>query len=201
MAKRSYGQRCSLAYAVDLLGERWTLLIFRELLVQPMRYGELAKHLEGIGTNLLSQRLRELEEAGLVERAGQRRQAPYRLTRPGRELEPAILALIRWGFRYAMSGEDDFHRDHWDLLAMKALFVPERSSRTLVVQFDSEALTAWVRASPDGFEHGFGRHRAPDFIVKGTVDEFRSGRATIDGRDSAALDAFLATFDVPERVG
>lgn len=198
MAKRTYGQRCSLAYAVDLLGERWTLLIFRELLIQPLRYRDLLRHLEGIGTNLLSQRLRELEEAGLVERAEEGRQSPYRLTAAGRELESAILELIRWGYRRRIDGEDDLHREHWDLLAMKAFFVPERAARPLTMQFASEPLTAWVRISPQGFDHGFGESAEPDIVVAGTVDDLRTrGRAVIT-HGAEALASFTAAFELPD---
>lgn len=198
MAKRTYGQRCSLAYAVDLLGERWTLLIFRELLIQPLRYRDLLRHLAGIGTNLLSQRLRELEESGLVERVDDSRQAPYRLTDAGRELEPAILELIRWGYRHAIDGEDDLHREHWDLLAMKAFHVPDRCRRALTLQFRSEPLTAWARSSPHGFEHGFGLCTEPDIVVEGTVDDLRTRGASVVSRGADALTDFSAAFVLPD---
>ena len=83
MPKRSYQQNCALAYALDLLGERWTLLIVRELLIGPRRYGELLDNLTGIGTNLLADRLRELQAQGLIEKHGQR----YELSEPGRLIE------------------------------------------------------------------------------------------------------------------
>lgn len=198
MPKRTYGQRCSLAYAVDLLGERWTLLIFRELLIQPQRYRDLLRHLDGIGTNLLSQRLRELEEAGLVERVDDSRQSPYRLTQAGRDLEPAILELIRWGYRRAIDGEDDLHREHWDLLAMKAFFVPERCTRPLTLQFASEPLTAWVRISPHGFEHGFGEAAEADIVVAGTVGDLRMRGAAAVTRGAQGLAGFTAAFELPD---
>src|SRR3989442_1571566 len=98
---RSYGQYCALAKALDLVGERWTLLIVRELLINgPSRYTDLRRGLPGIATNLLAQRLHELEKSGLV--AGVEAPPPVatsliELTPRGRELEPILLQLGRWG--------------------------------------------------------------------------------------------------------
>ena len=101
---RSYGQYCSVAKALDVIGDRWTLLIIRELLLQgPCRYTDLRNGLPGIATNLLSDRLRELEAAGLVRRE---EAAPpvattlFHLTEAGAGLEPALEALGAWGIRY-----------------------------------------------------------------------------------------------------
>ena len=93
---RTYNQDCILAHALDLLGERWTLLIVRDLFLGPQRFGDLQAGLPGIGANLLSKRLKELEEAGLVEQAGGR----YRLTQTGEELRPPIRALVKWAMMY-----------------------------------------------------------------------------------------------------
>src|ERR687892_159692 len=100
MAERSYEQYCPLACALDLLGERWTLLIVRDLLAGPKRYTDLRRGLTGLATDLLTERLRKLERVGLVAR----RELPppagvtvYELTERGRELKPAILALARFG--------------------------------------------------------------------------------------------------------
>src|SRR3954454_19011185 len=100
MAKRSYDQYCPAAKALDLVGERWTLLLVRELLLGPRRYGDLLEALPGIGTNLLSERLRRLEEANILRR---RRLDPpagstvYEVTEEGWELEPVLLPLGRFG--------------------------------------------------------------------------------------------------------
>src|ERR1022692_5071124 len=97
---RSYGQYCGLAKALDIIGDRWTLLIVRELLIRPCRYTDLRQGLPGIATNLLADRLRELEEAGILTRE---EAAPpvattlFRLTKRGKELEPALLLLDTWG--------------------------------------------------------------------------------------------------------
>ena len=89
---RRYNQFCALARALDVVGERWTLLIVRELLLGPRRFNELARALPGIGRNLLAARMRELREAGLVER----RAPGYDLTPRGRALEETLFALTRW---------------------------------------------------------------------------------------------------------
>lgn len=98
---RTYNQDCSLAHALDLLGERWTLLIIRDLFLGPQRFGDLHANLPGIGANLLSKRLKELEEAGLVEAvsSGEAR-GRYRLTQTGEELRPSIRALMKWSIMY-----------------------------------------------------------------------------------------------------
>lgn len=102
MAKRSYQQYCGIAAALDLLGERWTLLIVRDLLIGPKRFTDLLEGLPGVGTGLLSQRLRELEESGVIEKAALLPPAAstvYRLTPDGEGLRPAMLSLLRWGSR------------------------------------------------------------------------------------------------------
>ena len=105
MSVRSYGQFCGLARALDVVGDRWNLLIVRELLVGPMRYGELAASLGGIATNLLADRLRSLESSGVIERRlGQTSGVVYALTPWGSELREAVEALIRWSFPLMVSG-------------------------------------------------------------------------------------------------
>ncbi|MEX0644986.1 MAG: helix-turn-helix domain-containing protein, partial [Parvularculaceae bacterium] len=104
---RTYNQDCVLAYALDLLGERWTMLMIRELFLGPRRFGDLHAALPGLGTNLLSKRLKELEEAGLIvaptaaETRGQ-----YRLSEAGEELRPMIRALMFWSIEYFMGRPD-----------------------------------------------------------------------------------------------
>src|SRR6266566_415342 len=101
---RTYGQYCSIARALDLVGDRWTLLIVRELLLQgPCRFTDLKNGLPGIATNLLSTRLTELEDAGLISREN----APppiatvlYSLTDSGLALEPVLKSLGLWGLRH-----------------------------------------------------------------------------------------------------
>jgi DNA-binding HxlR family transcriptional regulator len=99
MATRDYGQYDAITRSVELIGERWALLIVRDLLVGPRRYGELAAGLPRIPTNVLATRLRELQEAGIIRRAPRSRIIVYELTPYGRELEPIVLALGAWGFK------------------------------------------------------------------------------------------------------
>ncbi|OFX00443.1 MAG: hypothetical protein A3E78_16150 [Alphaproteobacteria bacterium RIFCSPHIGHO2_12_FULL_63_12] len=99
---RTYNQDCVLAYSLDLLGERWTFLIIRELFLGPRRFGDLHAALPGIGTNLLSKRLKELEEAGLIAPAGDSRNQ-YRLSDAGEGLRPALRSLMFWAIEYFMN--------------------------------------------------------------------------------------------------
>jgi DNA-binding HxlR family transcriptional regulator len=98
--RRDYKQYCGLARALELVGERWALLIIRDLSVRPRRYTDLLEGLLGIPTNVLSTRLKELEQSGVVERRvapAPQRGVLYALTPAGQALEPAVLTLGRWG--------------------------------------------------------------------------------------------------------
>src|SRR5256886_7021284 len=98
--KRTYGESCAASHALDLVGERWALLVVRELLLGPKRFTDLRSGLPHVGPDMLSQRLRELEAAGLIERATLPPPAAarvYALTARGHELEPVVLALGRFG--------------------------------------------------------------------------------------------------------
>jgi DNA-binding HxlR family transcriptional regulator len=99
VAAREYGQYCGVTQALELVGERWALLIVRDLLVGPRRYGELAEGLPRIPSNILAARLKELQAAGILRRAPRSRVIVYELTPYGRELEPVVLALGAWGFK------------------------------------------------------------------------------------------------------
>lgn len=104
MARRSYDlPDCGLAVALDLLGERWTLLIVRELLLGPQRYTDLNDSLDGLSTNLLAERLRHLESHGIIARTELPPPAAstvYQLTAIGEDLEPLIVQLAMWGGRF-----------------------------------------------------------------------------------------------------
>lgn len=123
--RKSYGQFCALARTLDRIGDRWTLLIVRELLLGPARYGDLQTALPGLATNLLALRLRQLETDGLIQRAidpAHRPRRTYELTDRGRALEPVLLEMIRWGAGYMSSGPGaDAVDDRWALLAVRAL--------------------------------------------------------------------------------
>ena len=99
MAARDYGQYGGLTQALEVVGERWALLIVRDLLVGPRRYGELAAGLPRIPSNILAARLKELQAAGVIRRMPRSRIIVYELTPYGHELEPAVLALGAWGFK------------------------------------------------------------------------------------------------------
>lgn len=99
MAARDYGQYGGIARALELVGERWALLIVRDLLVGPRRYGELAAGLPRIPSNILAARLKELQAAGVLRRVPYSRVIVYELTPYGRELEPIVLELGAWGFK------------------------------------------------------------------------------------------------------
>ena len=99
MAAREYGQYSGITRAMELVGERWALLIIRDLLVGPRRYGELAGGLHRIPSNILATRLKELQAAGVIRRVPHSRVIVYELTAYGRELEPVVLALGAWGFK------------------------------------------------------------------------------------------------------
>lgn len=130
--RRSYDQWCAVARALDLVGERWTMLIVRDLLVGPKRYTDLLAGLPGIGTNLLAQRLRELEAEGLIERSILPPPAAttvYRLTEVGAALQPVVFALGQWGFRFLGRPRpgDAFLPDPF-FLSLHASFRPERAA-------------------------------------------------------------------------
>lgn len=128
MSRRKYGQFCPLAKALDVLGERWTLLIVRELLTGPKRYTDLRAGLPGMATDLLAARLRELQEAGVIGRREVPRPTPatvYELTERGRALRPVIMELSRWGRPLLADPADDQLPDSALLLGLEAAFRPE----------------------------------------------------------------------------
>jgi len=124
--KRLYGQFCGLAGALDLVGERWTLLVIRELLPGPTRYNDILVNLPGIGPNLLSLRLRTLAEAGVLEQRRTEhdgRGREYQLTERGEALREPVLALARWGLGQLSTagGERGETRASWSFLAVEAM--------------------------------------------------------------------------------
>jgi DNA-binding HxlR family transcriptional regulator len=124
---RSYGQYCAAAKALDAVGERWTLLVIRELLTGPKRYTDLRDGLPGISTDLLAARLHDLEAEGLVERQVLPPPAAskvYALTDDGSALEPVLVALSRWGARRLSTDQDGEFRSHWLTLSLRSMFTP-----------------------------------------------------------------------------
>ncbi|GAA1798458.1 winged helix-turn-helix transcriptional regulator [Luedemannella flava] len=124
--KRQYGQFCGLASAMDLIGERWTILIVRELLIGPGRFGDMIENLPGVSPNMLADRLRFLTEQGIIEVdkvPGDARGKLYRLTPLGAQLRPAIHVLARWGMNF-LTEEDatrSASRAAWGFLAVQTM--------------------------------------------------------------------------------
>ncbi|HEX2125285.1 MAG TPA: winged helix-turn-helix transcriptional regulator [Thermoleophilaceae bacterium] len=176
MGKR-YDQYCPMAHALSLVGERWALLIVRELLHGPKRYTDLAEGLPGIGTNILAGRLRDLEQDGIV----QKRTLPppaastvYELTDYGAGLEEVLYALARWGARsLGPPGPEDELYPEWGLNAFAALFDPEAArglSETYVLKIDDDVFTARLR---DGrLEASVGAAEDADVVVELDMDTF-----------------------------
>ncbi len=178
MSRRSYRQNCALAHAADIIGERWTLLILRDLLIGPRRYGELASSLAGMGSNLLAARLKQLEADGIVERAdGPEGQRLYRLSDLGRALEPAVLALVRWGFSMSARNRADYsHQDRWDVLALRAAFRPDRApADPVTVGFTGGNPPVWVTVDGGSLYWDF-EDQPADVLVDGSLADLNSAR-------------------------
>lgn len=128
--KRTYQQYCGLASGLDIVGERWTLLIIRELLMGPARYSDILANLPGLGTNLLAERLKFLVAKGVVRQVdvrGTGAQLAYALTPAGEQLRPVILGLARWGLEFIEDFRaEDTVRPHWGFLAVEAMLEQER---------------------------------------------------------------------------
>lgn len=128
-ATRTYGDRCGIARALDVLGDRWALLVIRELLLGPKRFTDLRAGLPNMGPDVLSQRLRDLEDAGVVTRDSLPPPAAsrvYGLTERGQELEPVLLGLGRWGSREEFPADSELGPDA-AVLALKTMFDPRRA--------------------------------------------------------------------------
>lgn len=137
MTRRSYLQFCGLARALDVVGERWTLLLVRELLLGERRYSDLLASLPGLTTNLLAARLKDLTRLGLVTT---NTDGAYALTDEGAALEPAIMELARWGGRYLKDGPRKKDRIDlsWALLSLKRRY---RGGLDLVLAIEADG--AW----------------------------------------------------------
>jgi DNA-binding HxlR family transcriptional regulator len=152
MTSRSYHQFCGLAYALDLVGERWTLLIIRELVAGPRRFKDLLDGLPGVSTNLLAERLKSLEQHSLVRRRALPAPAGstvYELTEQGQALEPALLELGRWGSQFVPPSSEDAAvlRLGSYALTLKTFFRPELAEgvdETYAVEIDNEVLQVQI---------------------------------------------------------
>jgi DNA-binding HxlR family transcriptional regulator len=170
---RSYRQYCSVAKALDVVGDRWTLLIVRELLLRgPSRYTDLRAGLPGIATNLLADRLRELEQAGIIER----QDAPppvattlFRLTARGEELRPVVDALGRWGIPLmSETSPDEAFRSHWLRLPVEVFLVdraPDEPPVTIEVNTGDQPMR--IEAADGELNLRPGRAEHPDASLTG----------------------------------
>src|SRR5688500_6355076 len=150
--RRDYRQFCAVAKALDVVGERWTLLIVRDLMMGPKRYTDLSEGLPGLGTDLLTDRLRTLEKAGLVRRRTLPPPAPatvYELPERGAQLGPVIGGLARVGFGFLEGQPDDADvRVERLVLSLRASFKPDAAAgrdRTVQLELGDERYVVSVR--------------------------------------------------------
>lgn len=208
---RDYGQYCGLARALEVVGERWNLLIVRQLLIGPARYGELRDGLSGIATNLLTDRLRALETTGVVERrlSEDANAITYALTPWGAQLRKPINALIRWSTPLMIRGpEGDEFRPDGLLVALPALFagrVPVNQSVAVGISVDGVIVQLRATESgidvdmPDGGKLDAVLHADPQVVLGLAAGALSfddvAALVDIDGNESA-LRHF---FDAPKR--
>jgi DNA-binding HxlR family transcriptional regulator len=214
-AKRTYGDRCGVARALDLVGERWALLVVRELLLGPKRFTDLRTGLPHLSPDVLSQRLRELEQAGIVRR---RKLAPpagssvYELTDWGHELEPVVIALGRWGSRAPFPSADAEIGVDSLVIALMTLF-DATAADGLTASYDLRLGEDrfHARVADGRFEVARGSAEHPDVTVEtdpGTLSALlwhghplaeaqRSGGITIAGSTPVAR-RLLGLFPAPE---
>jgi DNA-binding HxlR family transcriptional regulator len=216
MKSRSYNQFCALAYALDIVGERWTLLIIRELLTGPRRFKDLVDGLPGISTNLLAERLKSLEREGLL---GRRVLPPpagstvYELTPLGRALEEAVLELGKWGSRFLPPSLEDLAMPSLGAatVAIKAFFHPQQaqgSNETYELHLGHEILQVQVKDGELRVQQGQALKADVRFhtdmpIFMGLFSGQLEPEEAIAGRlihiegDPGALRRFLALSSVP----
>ncbi|MBB6464327.1 DNA-binding HxlR family transcriptional regulator [Aminobacter lissarensis] len=211
---RSYDDGCATAHALDLIGERWALLVVRELLFGPKRFTDLRTDLRTISPNVLTQRLETLEETGIVRR---RKLPPpaaswiYELTEWGSDLENTIVTLGKWAARSPFLEQGLPISRAGLLLAMRAMYAPSNDGG-FCVRLDMPDGTATVAGTPDGFEihTGDDTSKAAQAMFSGTsgvLDSILFGNVTIDAAvtagdakiagDRTAIDRFLRAFPMP----
>jgi DNA-binding HxlR family transcriptional regulator len=202
---RTYGDPCGVARALDRVGERWALLIVRDLLLGPKRFTDLRGGLPQVSPDVLAQRLRELESAGIVQR---RKLAPpaasqvYELTEWGQELEPVVIALGRWGSRAPLPpGDAELGVDAF-VIALKTVFEPS-AAEGLRASYELRLGEHRFHARVAGGRHDVARGNAgrPDATIEtdpGTLATvlWHGGDArdlTVEG-DRSAVTRFLTLF-------
>jgi len=207
---RSYGQNCALAKALDVIGDRWTLLIVRELMIRDCcRYTDLRNGLPGIATNLLTERLKDLEKAGLLTREA----APppvattlFRLTMRGKELEPVISALGRWGAPLlADRARKEAFCDHWVILPLR-LYVRDKSPCERPVRIGlraGEELATLETVGDGSVRVQAGKAAPPDANIEGTPQQILAlltGTMSLAGARAKGL-RYEGNADVLHRFG
>lgn len=175
--KRAYDDPCGIARALDVVGERWALLVIRELVLGPKRYTDLRTGLRGVSTDVLSQRLRQLEQAGVllqVTLPPPTAARVYELTDRGRELEPVLHALGRWGSREPLQGRDREMTVDAFGVALSTVFDPQRAhglDATVALVVDGDHLVVAVH---DGLlELRRGEPDQPDARIQSSVTALR----------------------------
>jgi DNA-binding HxlR family transcriptional regulator len=214
MSGRTYGQFCGLAHALELVGERWALLVVRDLVLGPKRFSDLRRGLPRIPTNILSARLKELEAAGVVRRRLLPRPAAgvaYELTEYGLELEDVVLRLGLWGAKSL--GEPlpaDIVTTDSLTLALRATFRPE-AARKLRAGYELRVGEIVVHARIDrgSLEAGAGPLPEADLVIEtgpairallagelGPAEAIESGGVRLTG-DTELLTRFVEVFQIP----
>jgi DNA-binding HxlR family transcriptional regulator len=193
--KRSYGDPCGIARALDVLGERWALLVVRELVLGPKRFTDLRAHLPGLATDVLSQRLRQLEQAGVLHQVALPAPASghaYELTERGRDLEPVLHALGRWGSQESFEAVTHEMTVDAFAVALATVFDPSRAvgvHATLALVVDGDALVAEVDDAALTLRRGDADQ--PDARIEGSVSALREvlwrGRPLTDAEDAGAV--------------
>ncbi|MFC9441030.1 winged helix-turn-helix transcriptional regulator [Nocardia sp. NPDC057030] len=168
---RSYEQFCALARALDLVGERWTLLIVRELLPGPLRYNELKSSLAGIATNLLADRLRALESNGIVERQLGEAGVRYALTPWGAGLQEPMEALGRWGAPLLATGRNgDSFQPRWLALALPALLRGVTATPPVELGLETDGFRLILRIDANGPSAVAQTDQQPDTVFSAVPD-------------------------------
>jgi DNA-binding HxlR family transcriptional regulator len=213
MAARTYGQYCGLAYALELVGEKWALLIVRDLILGPKRFTDLRRSLPRIPTNVLSARLKGLEHSGIIRRRLLPRPAGvvYELTEYGSELEDVVLRLGLWGARsLGQPRADDIVTPESLLSALRATFRPE-AARQLRASFELRLGEIVVHARVDRGTLELAEGPLPDADVALDTDlairslmsgelspdeAIKSGRVRVTGNRDL-LEQFVEVFHIP----
>lgn len=208
-----YDQYCGCARALDVVGDRWTLLIVRELLVRPARFSELRDGLPGIATNLLSNRLKALQADGVVERRLADPGVAYALTPWGEQLREPLMALAAWSAPLMARGrQGDAFRPHWLVVPLEGYLTGRPITEPTRLGLHVEGVTLGVNADPDGVSVEL--EAAGPFDVELTaaapqvlalvsgarsLDQVLTAGALLTG-DRSRLDALLAVPSTPTEV-